>query len=125
MKKAIPWIILVIILGWVGMVGKTFWFEDVFTTHGKNQVNRDALTALHGKISAGDDWQQVFSKYYAIRSDRLSLHCDSASFWTIGMPAEFSSKDWTLEIAFTNDRVSHVRMRSTDGPKPEGSPPDK
>lgn len=129
MKKALPYIIfavvLAIILGWVGMLGRLFWFEDVYATHGKNQVNRDAMTALHEKIEAGDDWQQVFSKYYATRSDGLSLHCDSESFWLVTMPMEFSAHDWRLEITFTNGRASHVRVRTTDGPKPENSPPDK
>ncbi len=99
--------------------------RSTFTTHYHNEANRNALATLHGSIAPEDTRGQVLADYYENRTDDLRLHCDEPAECIIGMPGELGATDWNLRIEFCQGRVFAVRMRSTNGPKPNAGPDDK
>ncbi len=123
MKRWKIWLVAVIVII-LAVCVKGFWFTEVIT-HRSNEANRQAIVKLHGEIALGDTREQVLRHYYALRTDSLRLHCDWPEEWIISMPLEFGALNWTLMLKFDQDRISAVRVRTSDGPKPNASPDDK
>jgi hypothetical protein len=102
-----------------------FGSGDIFYRHSANAANREAILRLYSTIRVGDDREAVLKAYWSQRTEDLRLHVDVPASWVVAMPGEFGATDWTLVVEFRNDKVSAVRMRTADGPRPTGGPPDK
>lgn len=120
MKRRGLWIVAIVVI-----IITIFSFATVFVKHGSNESDQQAIVKLHGEITPGDTREQVLRHYYALRTDNLRMSCDRPAEWIISMPLEFGASDWSLRLEFDQDRVSAVRMRTSDGPKPNASPDDK
>lgn len=122
MKRWLLWLLVAVaVLFWT----KFFLFTEVFTTSSRNETNRQAILKLHNAIRTGDTREEVLRDYYTNRTDRLRLRCDKAEEWVITMPMEFGATDWQLQLEFGQDKVSSIRIRTTEGMKPGDSPDDK
>lgn len=124
-RQAAIIITLVVVLAGLYYFWWIFLSGDNFALHGKNEANRVAIKELAAAITLGSTREDVLKDYYKIRTDDLRLRCDTPTGWTISMPMEFSASDWILWLDFDQDRISAVRVRSSDGPKPNASPDDK
>ena len=102
-----------------------FVFRVVFTPPRLNQDNRDALAKIHSAIDIGDTRSQVLRDYYDNRTVMLRLLADYPDEWVIRMPMELGASDWTVKIDFDQEKVTSVRIRTMDGPKPNIGPEDK
>jgi hypothetical protein len=98
---------------------------DVFHSSQQNASHRAALVRIHEAVSVGSSHSDVLSAYWQSRTDSLRLIADTPSEWVITMPLEFGATDWKLVIDFQNDKVSAVRVRTSDGPPPAAGPQDK
>jgi hypothetical protein len=114
-------IILVVGVVWV----KGFWFTEVFHTRKSNEPHRAALLQIRDAVSVGASHGEVLAAYWQHRTDSLRLFADRPADWIITMPLEFGASDWKLLIEFQDDRVSAVRVRTSDGPPPKDGPNDK
>ena len=122
MLKAILGILIGIWLVWWIRV---FWFGEVFSTNSRNEPNRKALTSIYDCISVNSSRADVLACYYRNRTDDLRLLADIQNEWIVRIPMELGAKDWCLRIDFDDDKVMSVRIRTSDGPKPNNSLPDK
>lgn len=102
-----------------------FWSGDNFQTHSANASNREAIVRLQTRLRIGADHEAVLQEYWSNRTQELRLHADNPEAWLISMPVEFGASDWTLIVEFHGGRVSAVRVRSSDGPRPREAPGDK
>ncbi len=125
--KSLPYAAWVGVIMFVVAYITWFLFMEVFTLHGSNQANRDALTNIHATLQRGDTHATVLKKYWQDRTAELRISTDSPARWEIGMPKEFGAGDWSLEIDFdeVTGKVTAIRVRTSDGPAPKDGPPDK
>lgn len=66
--------------------------------------------------------EQIFLKY---KTEELRIEkWNNEKILIMKMPPEITSADWQLYIAFENEKVSSILIRSSDGPKPLNSPAD-
>ena len=122
--------IAVIVILATGVTWFVFWSGDVFMPHSANAENRNALIRFHGAVNVGDDRDAVLQKYWSNQTGHLQLYVGSPERWVVRMPFEFGATDWLLLLEFRNGRVSAVRVRTSDSPRPSGfrpeeAPPDK
>jgi hypothetical protein len=102
-----------------------FLSGDVFFRHSANAGNRDAVLRVHSALPIGADYGAVLKHYWSHRTQNLRLYVDTADLWVISMPSEFGASDWTLIVRFRDGKVTAVRVRTSDGPRPTDGPPDK
>lgn len=95
-----------------------FWFNDVFTTPGRNEPNRAALVLIRDGIQLGDSHSQVLAAYWRLRTDSLRLSAEGPGYWYISTPLEFGASNWGLVLEFRDGRIDAVRVRTADGPAP-------
>lgn len=114
-------VILVVGIVWV----KGFWFTEVFRTHKSNEPHRTALLQIQDAVALGASHAEVLAVYWQHRTDSLRLFADRPTGWVITMPLEFGASDLKLLVEFQDDRVSAVRVRTSDGPPPKDGPKDK
>jgi hypothetical protein len=100
-------------------------FTFVFHTHKRNAPHREALLQIRDAVSMGASRDDVLAAYWRFRSNALTLRQETATDWLISMPLEFGARDWLLLIEFRDDRVTAVRVRTSDGPAPDDGPTDK
>jgi len=102
-----------------------FWSGDNFYRHSANAVNREAVLRVHGALRVDADRADVLQQYWSHRTQDLRLHVDTPARWVVSMPSEFGASDWTLIVEFRDGKVSAIRVRTADGPRPPEGPPDK
>lgn len=115
--------IIALVLGVVWVI--VFWFNGVFQTHKNNEPHRAALLQIHDELDLGASHSEVLAAYWLHRTDSMRLLADQPSRWVIRMPLEFGARDWNLLLEFHDDRVTAVRVRTSDGPPPKDGPGDK
>ena len=101
-----------------------FGSGDWFFPHSKNAPNRVALLKIREGIHLGDGYESVLRSYWQHAPCDLRLSAGSSQAWSVSMPYEFGARDWVLIIQFTEGKVSAVRVRTSDGPPPNGAPAD-
>lgn len=125
--KYLPYAVWIGLLMFVLAYVTWFLFTDVFTLHGSNQANRDALNRIHAALQRGDTHATVLEKYWQLRTDELRINTESPKSWRVRMPLEMGAGDWSLEIDFdeATGKVTAIRVRTSNGPAPKDGPPDK
>lgn len=125
--KSWPYVVWVGLLVFVMVYITWFLCMEVFTLHGSNQGNRDALKTIHATLQQGDTYATVLKKYWQHRTADLRISTESPTSWRISMPTEIGAGDWTLEIDFdeATGKVTAIRVRTSDGPAPKDAPLDK
>src|SRR5688500_19689696 len=101
-----------------------FGSGDWFFTHSKNAPNRVALMGIREEIKLGNGYEAVLKSYWRNKSKDLTLHAGSPQIWTVSMPHELAASNWVLYIKFNDERVSAVRVRTSDGPTPSSATED-
>ena len=101
-----------------------FGSGDWFFTHSKNAPNRVALIGIREEIKLGNGYEAVLKSYWWKKSKDLTLYAGCPQIWTVSMPHELGASNWVLYIEFSDERVSAVRVRTSDGPTPSGAPVD-
>ncbi len=96
----------------------------MFSSHRANAGNRQALIRIHDHLTVGQSIEDVRVAFGRYKTDELKFHEDEKEV-VITMPLEFGAKDWLLRVEIENGSITEVLMRTTDGPKPLGSPDDK
>lgn len=80
-------------------------------------------------LSVGDSREAARGTIESRLRPELRFEGSHPHLWTVRMPSEVRATDWMLLIDFEQDRVSQVRMRTSDGMdivhKPKEAPPDK
>jgi hypothetical protein len=104
-------------------VGVVFW-RITFKSHGANEPNRKALMRIHEQARIGMAEEEFRTLFEANKTDELTL-ARFDDLYDISMPFEVGAKDWRLLASIDNGTIRELRIRTTDGPKPEGSPEDK
>jgi len=113
-------------LAFLGVLGWFVLFSGLFLVrHEVNTPNRAALLRMHGEIVPGSAPADVREVYRRNATPSLKLLEHPAWPWAVRMPIEWGGTDWLLFVDFQEGRVSSVRMRTSDGPAPEGGPPDR
>ena len=99
-------------------------FRITFKSHRANEPNREALMRIleHGRVALTEDEFQALVE--ANKTDELTL-VKFDDLYEIHMPLELGAKDWRLLAPVENGRIKGLMIRTTDRPKPEGSPRDK
>ena len=95
-----------------------------FYTHGGNASNRAALLKIREQLSVGDGYEKTLKTYWQYASPDLRLYSGSPQMWSISMPSEFGASDWVLYLDFSDGKVSAIRVRTSDGPRPSAAPND-
>jgi hypothetical protein len=97
--------------------------------HQRNQPARDALTSVMNALTIGDLREPAQRTVESRLRPELRFDRSHPHLWTVRMPFETRATDWMVLIDFEQDRVSGVRMRTSDGMderhKPKEAPPDK
>jgi hypothetical protein len=101
-----------------------FGSGDWFFTHAKNTSNRAALLKIREDIHIGDDYESALRSYWQHSSKDLRLDAGSSQTWTVSMPLELGATDWVLYVEFSDSKVSAVKVRTTNGPRPRDAPSD-
>lgn len=118
-SKVVLWLIVIAMVGvWI----RGFWFTEVFTTHAKNQGNRDALKALHASIKIGDSHINVLTEFWDLPVHDLMLNVNSPDVWSITMPSEFTAAHWIMVLRFADSHLIDVETRSAEGTLPADAP---
>jgi hypothetical protein len=102
-----------------------FWSGDNFRRHSANAPNRQAILQLYSGVAVGADRETVLQEYWSRRTHDLRLDVDNPDRWLVSMPGEFGASDWTLIVEFHAGKVSALRVRTADGPRPQDGPTDK
>jgi hypothetical protein len=92
-----------------------------------NIENKKVISAIMNELDIGDTKQDVKNVFEKLKTDTLKLS-QGRDEWLINMPLEFGATDWVLRIGFENDRITYLKMETSDGPtgiKPKGAPKDK
>jgi hypothetical protein len=119
-----------LILGLIGLLLVAYfsWLifgsGDWFFPHSKNAPNRVAMLKIRERINLGDGYESVLRSYWQHASSDLMLYAGSPQTWTVSMPNEFGARNWVLFIEFAEGKVSAVKVRTSDGPPPNGAPAD-
>ena len=95
-----------------------------FYTHWGNASNRAALLKIREEIRVGAGYEKALTIYWQHASPDLRLYSGSAKMWSISMPSEFGASDWVLYLDFSDGKVSAIRVRTSDGPRPGDGPND-
>jgi len=90
-----------------------------------NAGSRTALINLQQSVNIGDSHDSVLKAYWQHSSVPLTLNPTKPELWTVSMPHEIFATDWLLYIEFVDGKVSAVRVRTSDGPRPSNAPEDK
>ena len=115
---------VIVVLAWVWWV-RGFWLTEVFHSQKSNEPNRTALLGIYDAVALGSSYDDVLKAYWQHRTRSLGLSAERPTDWSISMPLEFGATDWRLHIEFRDDKVSALRVRTSDGPPPNGAPSDK
>lgn len=115
--------VIALVVGYVWVRG--FWFTEVFHTHKSNEPNRAALLQIQAAIPIGASRDEVLTSYWRHRTDSLKLFADRPTDWIITMPQEFGASDWKLLVEFQDGKVKTLRVRKSDGPRPQDGSVDK
>jgi hypothetical protein len=102
-----------------------FWSGDNFRRHSDNAANRQAILQIHSGVAVGADRETVLQAFWSSRTHDLRLDVDNPDRWLVSMPGEFGASDWTLIVEFHVGKVSALRVRTADGPRPQNGPADK
>ena len=104
---------------------RVFWFTEVFHTKKNNEPNRIARLAIRDAIALDASYSEVLGTYWKHRTDSLRLFAERPTRWSIETPLELGARNWGLSVEFEDGKVTAVRVRTSDGPKPKGGPEDK
>jgi hypothetical protein len=101
----------------------------ISATRERNQPARNALGDMMRTLSLGDSRESARRTVEARMRPELHFDRSHERWWYVRMPWEIRSTDWVLLIEFEQDRLSRLRMRTSDGDgvenKPKESPPDQ
>lgn len=114
--------VLVLILLWIAVWLRGFWFGEVFTTHADNAVNRDAMREIHAQLELGDSYQDVLDAFWGQGESELRIATRHPEQWRISMPRELGASDWEMNISFGSGKVSAIEVRTAEGRFPEDGP---
>lgn len=106
---------------WIWML---FFSTDLFRFHSANARNREGLIILRDRVQVGDSYEEVLKKYWQKDEYDLTLRPIDEKCWLVLMPSEIFATDWRMTIGFEADRVSAIKIRTSDGPRSTGSPDD-
>jgi hypothetical protein len=112
-------LIAVYFLWWI------FYTPDFVTWHSMNAPARASLIQLQQDIKVGDSYESVLKTYWQHSLHSLVLEPRRRDLWSVSMPHEIFATDWVMYIEFVDGKVSAVRVRSSDGPRPAAAPEDK
>jgi hypothetical protein len=98
---------------------------DNFQRHSADAPNRQAILQRYSGVAVGADRETVLEEYWSRRTHDLRLDVDNPDRWLVSMPGEFGASDWTLIVEFHAGKVSALRVRAADGPRPQDGPTDK
>ena len=101
---------------------KGFWFTEVFTTHAKNEGNREVLNSLDASIEIGDSHINVLNKYWNLPEHGMRIYVNSPEEWSITMPREIAATNWIMVLRFADSRLSEVEIRNAEGSFPADAP---
>jgi hypothetical protein len=102
-----------------------FLSGDNLYTASRNAPNREALRKIHQMIDLEMSYEDVLHVYWKESLRDLRLYAESPESWYISTPLEFSATNWDLNIDFTDEQVSALRIRILDGAVPQDGPQDK
>jgi hypothetical protein len=97
---------------------------DWFYTHPGNASNRAAILTIREELRIGDGYQKALRTYWRFASKDLRLDSGSPQTWSVSMPSEFGAREWVLYLDFSDGKVSGIRVRTSDGPRPSLAPED-
>jgi hypothetical protein len=111
------------------IVGVFDWDRQASLLRLNHHRNRAELIRLHDQIDVGMSAAQASQVLERFRSSHLRLdHArPEASPWYISTPLEIGATNWTLDVQFSDGRISATRVRTEDGEhrRPTGAPPDR
>jgi len=97
---------------------------DWFYTHSRNAPNRAAILKIRDGIRVGDDYEGVLRIYWQHATTDLRIDSGSSKLWAVSMPFEMGATNWVLYLDFRDEKVSAIRVRTSDGPRPSAGPDD-
>lgn len=97
---------------------------DWFYTHGRNAPNRAAILKMREELRVGDGYEKALRIYWQHAPKDLRLDSGSPETWTVSMPFEIGASDWVLYLDFSDSKISAIRVRTSDGPRPSAAPED-
>lgn len=95
-----------------------------YLTHKKNEYNREALVKMHQELEFGQRAEEIKAVYEKYKTEDLNLEMSQKGAY-ISMPLEIGAMDWNLMVDFSGGKITKVWIRTSDGPKPKDSSPDK
>jgi hypothetical protein len=105
------------------------WDRNASLLRLNHHRNRTELIQLHDQVAVGvsaADAAQVLDRF---RSSHLELHHakPGAPQWHISTPSEFGATNWTMDVQFSDGRISATRVRTDDGEhrRPSEAPADR
>lgn len=101
-----------------------FGSGDWFFTHSKNTPNRAALLKMREEIQIGDGYEAVLKSFWQHTTRDLRLDAGGPQTWTVSMPYELAARNWVMYVEFSNGKVSALKVRTSDGPRPHDAPAD-
>lgn len=116
------------ILAFVGLY--YFWFfllsGDFFSTHSRNESDRQILLKVRNDIQLGDSYEKVLQNFWSKKhkDSQLGINVYSPKEWSIVMQSELFATDWRMYIKFQEGKVVAYKIRTSDGPKPVDAPED-
>jgi len=116
---------ILFVLAIASACGFSVLLVKLFHTHQSNERNRTALLHFSNSLKIGDSHFEVLSAYWGHRTDDLRIFVEGSDFWLVRMPRELGTSEWILFIEFVNNKVSKLRVRTTDGLPPKNGPNDK
>jgi hypothetical protein len=101
-----------------------FGSGDFFFSHARNALNRAAILKMRDELRPGDGYEKVLRSYWQHTSSDLQLYSGSPKSWSVSTPYQIGAREWVLRLDFTNGKLSAIRVRTADGPRPDDAPED-
>jgi len=114
-------IALIAILFLLLIIG-AFIFSSI--QHHMNKDNREAMLEIFEKSNVGMGFDEFLRIYVDNKSYYLKINKDEDEY-RISMPLEFGASDWVLIANTKDNKITELKIRTLDGPKPSKSPKDK
>ncbi len=89
-----------------------------------NKDNRDAMLTIYNKSSIGMSTEEFLRIFLENKSFNLNINKYSDEY-TISMPVEFGAEDWLMFVYTKDNKITELKIRTLDGPKPDDGPEDK
>lgn len=123
MKINKPIRIICIVLAFIFiLISGLFIFEHF--QHFMNKDNRDAMLTIYNKSSIGMSTEEFLRIFLENKSFNLNINKYSDEY-TISMPVEFGAEDWLMFVYTKDNKITELKIRTLDGPKPDDGPEDK